>query len=163
MFIPASFFIILYSIQHSILKEAQHPNVISVFGACTSKGGPICIVMEYAEYGSLKDFLRQKRNIIQQQQPPLTYSSLDTMTTASQVLSPKDILTFAWQIARGMEYLSRMKLVHRDLAARNVLLAQGMICKISDFGLTRDVYVDETYWKKSNGRSKSVFLNFKLN
>ena len=150
MFIP-SFFIILYA-QHSILKEAQHPNVIGVFGACTSKGGPICIVMEYAEYGSLKDFLRQKRSVIQQQQPPL-YSSLDTMTT-TQVLSPKDILTFAWQIARGMEYLSRMKLVHRDLAARNVLLAQGMVCKISDFGLTRDVYVDDTYWKKSNGRSK---------
>ena len=72
----------------------------------------------------------------------------------AQVLSPKDILTFAWQIARGMEYLSRMKLVHRDLAARNILLGQGMVCKISDFGLTRDVYIDDTYWKKSNGRSK---------
>ena len=52
----------------SILKEAQHPNVIGVFGACTSKGGPIYIVMEYAEHGSLKDFLRQKRSVIQQQQ-----------------------------------------------------------------------------------------------
>ena len=82
-----------------------------------------------------------------------SYSSIETMSPA-QVLSPKDILTFAWQIARGMEYLSRMKLVHRDLAARNILLGQGMVCKISDFGLTRDVYIDDTYWKKSNGRSK---------
>jgi hypothetical protein len=37
------------------------------------------------------------------------------------------------------------------------VLAKGMICKISDFGLTRDVYVDDTYWKKSNGRSKCVY------
>ena len=44
--------------------------------------------------------------------------------------------------------------MHRDLAARNVLLADGMICKVSDFGLTRDVYIDDAYWKKSNGRSK---------
>ena len=53
-----------------------------------------------------------------------------------------------------MEYLAKMKFVHRDLAARNVLLAADRVCKISDFGLTRDVYMDDTYWKKSNGRSK---------
>jgi len=109
---------------------------------------------------SLKDYLRQKRRATQQlHTPQYSYNSIETMTTTNQVLSPRDILTFAWQIARGMEYLSRMKLVHRDLAARNVLLAQGMICKISDFGLTRDVYVDDTYWKKSNGRIPVKWLS----
>lgn len=38
------------------------------------------------------------------------------------------------------------------LAARNVLVADGKICKISDFGLTRDVYEDDFYLKKSKGR-----------
>ena len=42
------------------------------------------------------------------------------------------------------------------------VLAKGMICKISDFGLTRDVYVDDTYWKKSNGRSKWKWFVFKF-
>lgn len=45
-----------------------------------------------------------------------------------------------------------MQLVHRDLAARNVLLADGKICKISDFGLTRDVYEDDAYLKRSRDR-----------
>lgn len=45
-----------------------------------------------------------------------------------------------------------MQLVHRDLAARNVLLAENKICKISDFGLTRDVYEDDAYLKRSRDR-----------
>jgi proto-oncogene tyrosine-protein kinase Ret len=48
------------------------------------------------------------------------------------------------------------QLVHRDLAARNVLVAAGKICKISDFGLTRDVYEDDAYLKRSKGRGKFI-------
>lgn len=44
------------------------------------------------------------------------------------------------------------QLIHRDLAARNVLLAGGKLCKISDFGLTRDVYEDDAYLKQSKDR-----------
>lgn len=44
------------------------------------------------------------------------------------------------------------QLVHRDLAARNILVAQGKSIKISDFGLTRDVYEADTYFKRSKSR-----------
>ena len=54
-----------------------------------------------------------------------------------------------------------LQLVHRDLAARNILLAEGNICKVSDFGLTRDVYVDEEYWKQSSGKCKSGIFQLK--
>ena len=47
-------------------------------------------------------------------------------------------------------------MVHRDLAARNVLVSHDKVCKVSDFGLTRDVYIDETYWKKTEGKRKYV-------
>jgi hypothetical protein len=49
-----------------------------------------------------------------------------------------------------------LQLVHRDLAARNVLVGEGKLCKVSDFGLTRDVYIDEAYWKRSSGKCKYI-------
>ena len=45
-------------------------------------------------------------------------------------------------IAAGMKYLSDMGYVHRDLAARNVLIDSEMICKVSDFGLSRELEDD---------------------
>lgn len=44
--------------------------------------------------------------------------------------------------------------MHRDLAARNVLVVADRICKVSDFGLSRDVYEDEAYLKRSKGRGE---------
>jgi len=55
------------------------------------------------------------------------------------------------------------QLVHRDLAARNVLVAAGKICKISDFGLTRDVHEGDAYHYTSKRRGKithQLFWNY---
>jgi len=52
------------------------------------------------------------------------------------------------------------QLVHRDLAARNVLVAAGKVCKISDFGLTRDVHEGDVYRKISKGRGEITHQYF---
>ena len=50
------------------------------------------------------------------------------------------------------------KVIHRDLAARNVLVGEGEKCKVTDFGMARDVYGDDIYKKKSRVSNKNPFL-----
>lgn len=40
--------------------------------------------------------------------------------------------------------------MHRDLAARNVLICEGKLVKICDFGLARDIVRDSNYISKGN-------------
>lgn len=118
-----------------------HPHVITLIGSC-SKGPSPCIVLEFCVFESLKDYLMASRLITER-----------TGSDGVDKISCDDIIRFSLQVARGMSHLSDMKLVHRDLAARNVLLSEGKICKISDFGLTRNVCGScDVYSKRSDDK-----------
>ncbi|KAF6111093.1 ret proto-oncogene [Phyllostomus discolor] len=138
--------------EFNLLKQVNHPNVIKLYGAC-SQDGPLLLIVEYAKYGSLRGFLRESRKA-----GPGYVGSRGSRNSSyldnpdERALTMGDLISFAWQISRGMRYLAEMKLVHRDLAARNVLVAEGRKMKISDFGLSRDVYEEDSYVKRSKGR-----------
>ncbi|XP_062926605.1 proto-oncogene tyrosine-protein kinase receptor Ret isoform X1 [Mobula hypostoma] len=137
--------------EFNLLKQVNHPHIIKLYGAC-SQDGPLYLIVEYAKYGSLRSFLRESRKVGPSYLGEGNRNSSYLDNPDERALTMGDLISFAWQISRGMQYLAEMKLVHRDLAARNVLVAEGRKMKISDFGLSRDVYEEDSYVKRSKGR-----------
>ncbi|XP_032878724.1 receptor-type tyrosine-protein kinase FLT3 isoform X1 [Amblyraja radiata] len=68
------------------------------------------------------------------------------------VVTFEDLLSFSYQVARGMDFLTSRSCIHRDLAARNVLVTHGKVAKICDFGLARDIMQDSNYVMRGNAR-----------
>uniref|UniRef100_A0A8K9XKU0 Fibroblast growth factor receptor n=1 Tax=Oncorhynchus mykiss TaxID=8022 RepID=A0A8K9XKU0_ONCMY len=122
----------------------KHKNILNLLGACT-QDGPLYVLVEYASKGNLREYLRARR-------PPGTDYSFDTCKIPDEQLTFKDLVSCAYQVARGMEYLASQKCIHRDLAARNVLVTEENVMKIADFGLARDVHNIDYYKKTTNGR-----------
>ncbi|NXP41994.1 CSF1R factor, partial [Leiothrix lutea] len=81
--------------------------------------------------------------------------SLEEEGEAREDLRPlnlSDLLQFSSQVAQGMAFLASKNCIHRDLAARNVLISDGRVAKICDFGLARDIMNDSNYVVKGNAR-----------
>jgi hypothetical protein len=116
----------------AIMAQFQHPNVVSLIGVVTV-GDPAMLVLQFCEHGSLLSFLR-KHIGFQQLQLGSKYSLMA-------------------DIARGMDYLASRNVVHRDLAARNVLVGSDFVCKVSDFGLSREVDSNSAdYYSSAKGK-----------
>uniref|UniRef100_A0A8C7P364 receptor protein-tyrosine kinase n=1 Tax=Oncorhynchus mykiss TaxID=8022 RepID=A0A8C7P364_ONCMY len=116
----------------SIMGQFDHPNIIRLEGVVT-KSRPVMIVTEFMENGALDSFLRQN----------------DGQFTVIQLVG------MMRGIAAGMKYLSEMNYVHRDLAARNILVNSNLVCKVSDFGLSRylqDDTSDPSYTSSLGGK-----------
>ncbi|XP_059118249.1 LOW QUALITY PROTEIN: fibroblast growth factor receptor 4 [Peromyscus eremicus] len=122
----------------------RHKNIINLLGVCTQEG-PLYVIVECAAKGNLREFLRARR-------PPGPDLSPDGPRSSDGPLSFPALVSCAYQVARGMQYLESRKCIHRDLAARNVLVTEDDVMKIADFGLARGVHHIDYYKKTSNGR-----------
>uniref|UniRef100_A0A914DQZ0 Protein kinase domain-containing protein n=1 Tax=Acrobeloides nanus TaxID=290746 RepID=A0A914DQZ0_9BILA len=83
------------------------------------------LIVEYCSQGDLLHLIRERKHEIAN-----GYEN-------QSGLKIKDLVSFSWQISNGLEYLNSLGCIHRDVAARNVLVNQGNVCKIGDFGLCR--------------------------
>ncbi|KAL5491587.1 hypothetical protein EMCRGX_G016901 [Ephydatia muelleri] len=112
------------------MSQFKHPNVILLYGI-VSEGGPLMLVIELAHNKDLRTHLMAMRP-----------------DPGQMILSHirQSLLTYSQQVALGMQYLSSKSFVHRDLAARNVLVTKACVCKIADFGLSRNLDEENYYF-----------------
>ncbi|XP_076880175.1 megakaryocyte-associated tyrosine-protein kinase [Brachyhypopomus gauderio] len=99
----------------SVMTKLQHTNLVQLLGVILHNG--LYIITEFMAKGNLVNFLRSRGRL--------------AITTAH-------LLHYALEVCHGMEYLESKRFVHRDLAARNILISEGNVAKISDFGLTKN-------------------------
>ncbi|XP_050722151.1 discoidin domain-containing receptor 2-like isoform X1 [Eriocheir sinensis] len=116
-----------------ILAGLRDPNIVQVVGVC-SREEPLCMLVEYMEHGDLNQYLQA--HIAETASPRNTHA---------KTLSYGCLIYMATQIASGMKYLESLNFVHRDLATRNCLVGAGHIIKISDFGMSRNLYAGDYY------------------
>ncbi|XP_013129273.1 NT-3 growth factor receptor isoform X1 [Oreochromis niloticus] len=120
-----------------LLTNLQHEHIVKFYGVCVD-GDPLIMVFEYMKHGDLNKFLRAHgpdAMILVDGQPLQT----------SGELGLSQMLHIASQIAAGMIYLASQHFVHRDLATRNCLVGNGLLVKIGDFGMSRDIYSTDYY------------------
>ncbi|XP_058254022.1 NT-3 growth factor receptor isoform X1 [Hemibagrus wyckioides] len=120
-----------------LLTNLQHEHIVKFYGVCVD-GDPLIMVFEYMKHGDLNKFLRAHgpdAMILVDGQPLQTNGELGL----------SQMLHIATQIAAGMVYLASQHFVHRDLATRNCLVGNGLLVKIGDFGMSRDIYSTDYY------------------
>ena len=94
-----------------LLMQLEHPFVVTTFGLEMVEDLGNCIVMEYVEGTTLKEWLREKH----------TY---------------KDRKRIAIQLGEAVDYIHTKGIVHRDLKPENIIITKnGNNVKLTDFGL----------------------------
>ncbi len=93
--------------------QLAHPNILTIYDA-GEEGNIAYIAMEYLKGGDLQD-----------------------MINAGKFTGYGQILDIVRQIAEGLDHAHENQIVHRDIKPANIMMMNGKIPKIADFGLAR--------------------------
>jgi serine/threonine protein kinase len=91
----------------------NHPNIVKIRDVGVVAGCPF-LAMDYAEHGSLGDYLKQSPSI-----------SIDWRVRTIK------------QVAEALTHAHSRRILHRDLKPANILIGSGETPKVTDFGLVK--------------------------
>lgn len=99
-----------------VLSMLNHPNIIEYY-ANFLEDKALMIVMEYAQGGTLFEYLQQK---------------------SGTLLEEDEIVRFFAQILLAMQHVHSKQILHRDLKTQNILLDKRReVIKLGDFGISK--------------------------
>ncbi len=105
----------------------SHPNIVNVYDVSKSDGLDY-IVMELIDGITLKQYMERKG-----------------------MLSWRETLHFAMQIAKALEHAHSRNIIHRDIKPHNIMILKDGSVKVADFGIARVASAQNTLTKEALG------------